>query len=235
MVSLIQSNYEGFGSGLVVPGLGFGLQDRGSLFNMEAAPPPPRASRFSLQAAARCKVLLSSKISHGDSLLSAHCLKRSTWMQTALPAGGLGQPVRAGQAPLPHHYPWLRDQAGRRRRAAQGSLVSISMFGTDSRWGWRAGAATVSTPRHCATKPRALKWQEHACFTAAGMQMTAVTGVAPRGISLPRGFSPIELLYRGRGFCLCEAAGILSIPGYDLIPTVFKRRTTPPCAWSAQQ
>ena len=41
MVSLIQSNYEGFGSGLVVPGLGFGLQDRGSLFNMEAAPPPP--------------------------------------------------------------------------------------------------------------------------------------------------------------------------------------------------
>jgi len=36
MVSLIQSNYEGFGSGLVVPSLGFGLQDRGSLFNMQA-------------------------------------------------------------------------------------------------------------------------------------------------------------------------------------------------------
>ena len=34
MVSLIQSNYEGFGSGLVVPSLGFGLQDRGALFNM---------------------------------------------------------------------------------------------------------------------------------------------------------------------------------------------------------
>ena len=34
MVSLIQSNYEGFGSGLVIPSLGFGLQDRGSLFNM---------------------------------------------------------------------------------------------------------------------------------------------------------------------------------------------------------
>ena len=34
MVSLIQSNYMGFGSGLVVPELGFGIQDRGSLFNM---------------------------------------------------------------------------------------------------------------------------------------------------------------------------------------------------------
>ena len=35
MVSLIQSNFHGFGSGLVVPGLGFALQDRGALFNME--------------------------------------------------------------------------------------------------------------------------------------------------------------------------------------------------------
>jgi gamma-glutamyltranspeptidase len=32
MVSLIQSNFQGFGSGLVAGG--FGLQDRGSLFNM---------------------------------------------------------------------------------------------------------------------------------------------------------------------------------------------------------
>jgi gamma-glutamyltranspeptidase / glutathione hydrolase len=32
MVSLIQSNYRGMGSGISVPGLGFGFQDRGELF-----------------------------------------------------------------------------------------------------------------------------------------------------------------------------------------------------------
>jgi gamma-glutamyltranspeptidase/glutathione hydrolase len=35
MVSLIQSNYRGMGSGISVPGLGFIFQDRGQLFSME--------------------------------------------------------------------------------------------------------------------------------------------------------------------------------------------------------
>src|SRR2546428_1473760 len=35
LVSLIQSNYRGMGSGIVVPGLGFMFQDRGELFSME--------------------------------------------------------------------------------------------------------------------------------------------------------------------------------------------------------
>lgn len=35
MVSLIQSNFLGLGSGLVADGLGFGFQDRGALFTME--------------------------------------------------------------------------------------------------------------------------------------------------------------------------------------------------------
>ena len=35
MISLIQSNYRGMGSGMVPPNLGFMLQDRGELFNLE--------------------------------------------------------------------------------------------------------------------------------------------------------------------------------------------------------
>ena len=37
MVSLIQSNYRGMGSGVVTPGLGFVFQDRGELFSMDPA------------------------------------------------------------------------------------------------------------------------------------------------------------------------------------------------------
>jgi gamma-glutamyltranspeptidase/glutathione hydrolase len=36
MVSLIQSNYRGMGSGISVPGLGFGFQDRGEMFTLTA-------------------------------------------------------------------------------------------------------------------------------------------------------------------------------------------------------
>lgn len=35
MVSLIQSNYRGMGSGMIPPGLGFMLQDRGEMFTLE--------------------------------------------------------------------------------------------------------------------------------------------------------------------------------------------------------
>src|SRR5207237_6199609 len=45
MVSLIQSNYESFGSGIVAPSTGFALHDRGGLFSLDPSSPNALAGR----------------------------------------------------------------------------------------------------------------------------------------------------------------------------------------------
>ena len=45
MVSLIQSNYDAFGSGIVAPGTGFVLHNRGALFTLDTSSPNALAGR----------------------------------------------------------------------------------------------------------------------------------------------------------------------------------------------
>jgi gamma-glutamyltranspeptidase / glutathione hydrolase len=45
ILSIIQSNYESFGSGITVEGMGFALQDRGGLFSLDAKSPDALAGR----------------------------------------------------------------------------------------------------------------------------------------------------------------------------------------------
>ncbi len=64
MVSLIQSNYENFGSGVVAQGTGFVLHDRGALFNLDAGSPNELAGHKRPSAYDHSRVYGAGKHSH---------------------------------------------------------------------------------------------------------------------------------------------------------------------------
>ena len=60
MISYIQSNYSGFGSGVVIPGTGIAMQNRGSDFPWIL--PPPTASRAERRAITPSFPVLSPRV-----------------------------------------------------------------------------------------------------------------------------------------------------------------------------
>lgn len=104
MVSFIQSNYMGFGSGLVVPGTGIALQNRGCGFSMDPASPNVVAGGkrpfhtiipgfVTEQAAGRQEAVMSFGVMGGDMQPQGH-------LQTIVRMLGYGQqPQAACDAP----------------------------------------------------------------------------------------------------------------------------------------
>ncbi len=143
MVSMIQSNYRGFGSGIVIPGTGIAMQNRGSGFVLDPIAPELRRSATS------ARITRSFRDSSRERASRAYELRRdgrthaapgaradgqSDLRSSAESAGGVG---RAALARLRGFQRWPRDRLlrprspKRSRRAATQCVTrpAEAMFG----------------------------------------------------------------------------------------------------------
>ena len=142
MVSLIQSNYMGFGSGVTVAPFGFGLQNRGSQFALD----PKHANAYAPGKRPFHTIIPAFAMRDGEALLAFGVM------------GAAMQPQGQVQV-LIEHARLRHGAAGRRRRAARAPRRLDGADGRPSRF--PAAAPCISSPASPRRRSPSLRARGH--------------------------------------------------------------------------